>query len=413
MNVEGQLFRQETLNHQNEQFWGQCVDLHSPPLSHLTCLFTIFFLAGTGFLTTGDYARKEMVPGVLVSDLGAVQIRAPAAGIVEELYKRQGDRVGKGESLLLFRSGTATLAGEEVGIKLLRENARQETLLRQQIQDSREAFRIKQQQLESQLGSLELKGMQLESLAGNEEMVAGLLEQRFERLLELHDRGYISEADLDTSRAELLQQNNRQRQAVLELEDNAQSMLRTREEIILLSLESDREISRLENDLAELQKQNLRISAEQSVELVSPVSGTVSVIHKFQGQNVLQQQAMVSLIQEGSTLEAELYVPSRAIGFIKQDLEVKLRLDAYPYQKFGIRHATVRQISRTVLPPDDERSGISPSEPYYRVTASLQPDGGQHFDLRPGMRINADILLESRSLFEWLFEPLFLLRGRS
>lgn len=388
------------------------MDLHSPQLFYLTCLFAALFLAGAGFLVNGHYARKESVPGVLVSDLGAVQIRAPAAGIVEELYKRQGDRVGKGESLLLFRSGTATLSGDTIGNKLLRENAHQETLLRQQIQDNSEAILIKRQQLESQLENLELKGGQLESLAANEEKVGGLLEQRFGRLQELHDRGYISQADLDTTRAELLQQENRQKQAGLELDDNTQAVNRTREEISLLSLESARELTRLENELAELQKQSLRISAEQSVELVSPVTGTVSVVHKLQGQNVLSQQPMVSLIQEGSLLEAELYVPSRAIGFIKQGLEVKLRLDAYPYQKFGIRHATVRQISRSVLLPADNRPEIGVREPYYRVTAAIQSGDGEHFDLLPGMQLNADIMLENRSLFEWLFEPLFMLRGR-
>jgi membrane fusion protein len=55
-------------------------------------------------------------------------------------------------------------------------------------------------------------------------------------------------------------------------------------------------------------------------------------------------------------------------------------------------------------------------EPVYRIDVELERQtvaaGGQEVPLRPGMLVNADILLEKRTVFEWIFEPVLELRGR-
>ena len=64
-----------------------------------------------------------------------------------------------------------------------------------------------------------------------------------------------------------------------------------------------------------------------------------------------------------------------------------------------------------------ERIGpVSAREPVYRVDVQLERQNvaalGQEFPLRPGMLVNADLLLEKRTLLEWLFEPVLQLKGR-
>jgi membrane fusion protein len=55
-------------------------------------------------------------------------------------------------------------------------------------------------------------------------------------------------------------------------------------------------------------------------------------------------------------------------------------------------------------------------EPVYRVDVKLDRQNvsalGKEIALRPGMLVSADILLERRTLLEWLFEPVLQLRGR-
>jgi membrane fusion protein len=55
-------------------------------------------------------------------------------------------------------------------------------------------------------------------------------------------------------------------------------------------------------------------------------------------------------------------------------------------------------------------------EPVYRVDVGLDTQVvsalGQDFALRPGMLVNADLLLEKRTIFEWVFEPVLKLKER-
>jgi membrane fusion protein len=88
---------------------------------------------------------------------------------------------------------------------------------------------------------------------------------------------------------------------------------------------------------------------------------------------------------------------------------VELRYDAFPYQRFGQYQGKVVGASRTVWSAGERMGPIAAREPVYRVDVSLaRQDVGirdQRFELRPGMLVNADILMERRSIFEWLFEP--------
>ncbi len=55
-------------------------------------------------------------------------------------------------------------------------------------------------------------------------------------------------------------------------------------------------------------------------------------------------------------------------------------------------------------------------EPVYRIDVKLDRQSvtvaGQEIPLRPGMMVGADILLERRTVFEWIFEPVLELRAR-
>lgn len=120
-----------------------------------------------------------------------------------------------------------------------------------------------------------------------------------------------------------------------------------------------------------------------------------------------------------SRLQADLLVPSRAIGFIAPGDQVMLRYQAYPYQKFGHQRGTVAAISRSALTSNELGALIGNAqqgEPYYRVTVRLAKQAitayGKPEPLKPGMLLDADILGEKRRLIEWVFEPLYSIQGR-
>jgi membrane fusion protein len=115
----------------------------------------------------------------------------------------------------------------------------------------------------------------------------------------------------------------------------------------------------------------------------------------------------------GSPLQAELLVPSRAIGFVTRGTPVVLRYQAYPYQKFGLQMGHVKTVSGSVITPAEATVllGLQITEAMYRVDVELDAQAiqayGKSEGLKPGMVIDADLMLDRRRLIEWVFEPLF------
>jgi len=113
-----------------------------------------------------------------------------------------------------------------------------------------------------------------------------------------------------------------------------------------------------------------------------------------------------------------LYISSRAVGFVKPGKKVLLRYEAYPYQKFGQPEGVVATVSRAPIPAAElsytlPNMSIGPNaaETYYRLEVIIPKQTitayGKEEPLQAGMMLQADILLETRKLYEWLFEPLY------
>jgi membrane fusion protein len=168
--------------------------------------------------------------------------------------------------------------------------------------------------------------------------------------------------------------------------------------------------------LAQLAAQLAQSEAAGGTVLRAPRAGVVSTLLVKPGQNVTSGQPLLSILPHGSALQAQLLVPSNAIGFVHNGTPVVLRYQAYPYEKFGQQYGQVVQVSRSALSPAEAATllGQSITTPLYRVMVSLDRQTinayGKAQALKPGMALNADLLLDRRSLWQWVFEPLYGLR---
>ena len=108
---------------------------------------------------------------------------------------------------------------------------------------------------------------------------------------------------------------------------------------------------------------------------------------------------------------------------VKEGQTVRLKFDAFPYVRFGSYPAQITRISRTPLVgaspvPDapDTSAGSGRGKQDYVAWAVLPGhtftvDGEQH-EILPGMQATASIVVERRSIAEWVLEPVFrILRG--
>jgi len=183
-----------------------------------------------------------------------------------------------------------------------------------------------------------------------------------------------------------------------------------------IALRSRTQVEQLSRQISELREGLAQVEARRETVIRAPMAGVVTNIAVNRGQSIPADSPLAMVLPKGSGLHVELLVPTRAIGFVKPGQEVVLRYDAFPYERFGQYRGVVSDISRNVWSPGERIGPLSAREPVYRVDVKLdkQTVGAldQEFALRPGMLVNADLLLEKRTLLEWIFEPVLQLKGR-
>ena len=171
-------------------------------------------------------------------------------------------------------------------------------------------------------------------------------------------------------------------------------------------------IAELERALASNELERAENDVHRATVVTAPLPGTVTGLAAEIGQPVPLGAVLAHIVPAKAKLLAELYAPSRAVGFVAEGGEVQLRYAAFPYQKFGHARGTVVGVTATTVAGDSARGG----EPLYRVAVALESQTvmayGEPRPLLAGMTVEADVLLERRRLYEWVLEPLYALAGR-
>ena len=125
---------------------------------------------------------------------------------------------------------------------------------------------------------------------------------------------------------------------------------------------------------------------------------------------------LLTLVPKEETLRAEVWVSNEDIGFVRQGQSVKLKFAAFPFQKYGMVEGAVEHVSADSADgntgngttPNDKAPGKSPLLVYKALVTlkamQLEMDGEQ-FLLSAGMQSNAEILLGTRTVAEYLLSP--------
>lgn len=412
-----QLFRQEAIDAQREKFLGEAIIARPVP----AWVFTLL-AAGVAFLLIavalwGQYTRRERVEGYLALDAGAARVLLPDAGRVTDLLIKEGDEVRAGDPMAKISLDRSTGAGgstsEAVAAEmqtrrtiLEREQSQLRELGQQQLEQSRRRAKDLANELTQIDREMKLQEVRIKSARDQVERYKGLAgEKRF-----VSEALVKQKVDEVTDQEIKLQALQRQRSQVERDLESAKL------EEPSIALRSRTQVEQISRQISELQEGLTQVEARRETVIRAPVAGVVTNIAVNRGQSVAPDAPLATVLPKGSGLHVELLVPTRAIGFVKTGQDVVLRYDAFPYERFGQYHGRIIDIGRNVWSAGDRVGPLSAREPVYRVDVSLDTQTvsalGQDFALRPGMLVNADLLLEKRTLFQWMFEPLMKLKER-
>lgn len=419
------LFRPEAIEGQRQAWLGGIQLVRPLGLTVLTAAAVVAALAVGSYLTWGEYTRKARVAGFLVPDKGLIRLMAPEAGTLVERHTAEGQVVQKDDVLFVLSVDRATMTGDaqsrvrsslaDRGRSLQESSAQHDQLLAQQLLA-----------VDRRIADTQRELAQIEAEADLHEQRLKLAREQQARLESLRAENFISSAQVQAKTEDVLGLQAA-RQALERQHVGLRRELGTleaeRRELPLRTRVAQGEIAR---ELAELAQQGAESEARQRVVVRAPQAGRVSAVLAEPGQYVDPQRALASLVPGSAQLEAHLYAPSSAVGFLRADQPVQLRYEAYPYQKFGHQTGHVLHVAQTPLQASELASlplaGVSTGaatvagEPLYRVTVALDQQTvsayGRPQALSTGMQVDADVLLDRRRLIEWIFEPVLGLAGR-
>ncbi|WP_210254015.1 HlyD family efflux transporter periplasmic adaptor subunit [Microvirga arsenatis] len=377
----------------------------------LTCMGAIAL-----FLGTAEYARKETAGGALVAAGGAVRVAALRGGVVTELKVREGDRVAAGQPLFTVASRQGLEAGGTLDAAVLASLDTQIRVLKEQIEadPARTANEIRR--LDAAIASVRAER---DALAAQRRLMAErvqVTEERRATVARLAEQGHSTRAALQEQDEALLAR----RQSVAEIDRDMAAAEKELGQTLLqreqLPVQQAERLAQLRLSLADRERQRAEAESQRAQVIAAPIAGRVTALQASPGQIVDPNKPLLTLLPDGASLLAELFVPSRAIGFVEPGQRVRLMVDAFPYQRFGTISGSVETVSQAVLSPHEIIGRTTLTEPAYRVTVRLDRQAvdafGREVPLQPDMTLKADIVLEGRSLVAWLFEPLISVRGR-
>lgn len=404
------LFREKAIKAATTVQFGAPIALMPWSWWALLGFFMLFAVIVMTFLATATFPRKETAIGILRFSKGEIRVSVPRAGIVTAIHVTDGQTVAAGDLLAFITTEQRFAQGDVHDVRIFEAVARERRMLEERQAALNASEPLQAASLRERISGIsnQLKEYATDKIGQAKRL--SIFRDSVRDYEKLASQGIYGSEFVRARQQQMLAQE----QSVTEL--NAQ----------IMSLESQQldlslQLARLPSDVAQtrstilqnmaaLDERQADAVAENGFALIARARGTITGLQAQIGESADPNHPLMTIIPDGSFLQAELYVPSRGAGFIQAGQRVRLLYDAFPYTRFGPGFGTVVQISSAVMRPDEVTAAVKATEPVYRVVASLQDASmiayGKPMPLQSGMALSADILLEARTFLDLLLDPL-------
>lgn len=404
----------------------------------LILLGCIFLWALWGRLDIVAVAEGKLVPQ------SYVKIVQPAeSGIVKEILTREGETVKAGQTLLrmdalLTEADANSLQAEFVRKRLtlqridaelsggaFRPEAEAPGVVAAEVEARFKANRAALEAALAEERSRLLKARQ--DLAAAEQVRAKLentlphyadLEVAFEKLVEKKAVAPFTASDKRRERIEKEQELKTQEHMV---QSARAGVLQSEKTLVQIESDYRRQLYTERNEVANAFERLTQEIAKQAhrkdlLDLKAPQDGVIKDLATHTAGTVVQPgTVLLTLVPQDEILRAEVWVSNEDIGFVRPGQPVKLKFAAFPFQKYGMCAGTVEHVSADASDPATASStppgdGYGKSMPLvYKALVRLESmsleTNGERFHLNAGMRTNAEILLGTRTVAEYLLSP--------
>lgn len=410
------LFRREVLQGQDGRLQGNVVLSTSPSLM-VVCVFMVLacFCFGA-WLTFGTYKRVEEARGIIVPENGYSKVFAMRSGVVSRVYVHDGSIVKKGDKLLDISTLLSNDSGISQSLGIIRSLDYQRDIEENKIRGILLKIKLESRSQSDRKAALIYQERELTGQLLLQNEVYKSNENTFSQLSSILEKGFVSKLEYE-----------RRRQSVLLASQEASRLRQQREALVgeISRLSKDHEIASLElmnqvnaakSSIATIDQQKSRILNDAGYQIQAARAGAVSGMQVVDGQTIDSARPLMFIIPDNHALKLNLYVTSKGMGFVKVGQSVRVQLDSYPYQKYGSLSAIITNVAKTVMSASEADVPLKLEEPTYKITARLvggDNSSKNNMQIKAGMSVNGQIILDKVTFIEWLFQPIFAAYHRS
>ncbi len=372
------------------------------------------------FMTLGSYTRRSTVTGQLVPSAGVIRVFTPQPGVVIAKAVVEGQAVKKGDVLYVLSSDRVGSGSREIQMDIGAQVDERKKSLEAEMARNRTVETGDVSLLERRVGILRAEAAAVQGQLEQQQIRLKIAQDARSRYQGLADQDYIPREQLYQKEAELSEQQSRMQQLQREALTGQRELATAVREIEATRMRFANQNSLLQRSISSAQQELTEVEGRRRVVITAPEAGKATLVAGEVGQAVDTTRPLVNVVPQDGKLEARLYAPSRTIGFIRKGDAVLVRYQSYPFQKFGQYEGVVESVSNASVPATEQIGFTLPDtpagEPVFSITVRLNQQSvktyGKELPLQAGMRLDADILQETRRLYEWMLEPLYSISGR-
>jgi membrane fusion protein len=412
------LFRLQAIQSRRGRMWSGSVMQPPVSLAVLTGALVAAVVAIGTFLGTQSYARKAPATGYLMPMHGVVQVMPPRAGVIVSVAVAEGDTVRAGDPLLQVAVQRMSIGGADIDARVRRALTEQRDLQLGQVTLQEETARSEEQRLRQRIIGEEAECQSIRSQLTLQASRDAIADEQASVSRDLVAKGYVSAVEQRRREDARLAQTQALDTLRQQLAAKEGDLVELRFALAQLPGRTADRLASLRAAAAEIDSRLATEEGQSAYLVVAPTAGRVSAVQATSGNPADPTRPLLSIVPEGEALQAVLFVPERAIGFVAPGQDVRLSLDAFPFQRFGALYGTITNVAHTLLRPE-QLSGAEqpPTEPSYRVTVALRSQNitaySRSIPLQADMQLRADIIFDRRSFVQWLLDPVLSARGRS
>jgi membrane fusion protein len=410
------MFRPEAIDAQRDRSLGNILLTQPVSTKWFVLLAVLTVSALLTFAFTFSYTARVTVDGIVVAGRGAIKVYAPQGGLISLSRVAEGQKIARGDVLfeLTDERRSSTMGDTHASIS---EDMRFKLLtLEDEVSKLRSMKMLEVTSIDKKRTELKVELNAIAQLITNQLARLDLAKSDLDRYQSILTNGYVTADQVADRQANVLDQESKLQALRREETSTKRELLDSEYQANTLAIKYDNQIGDVQRGIASARQELTENEVRREFLVVAPSDGVATAVTGHTGQVVDTSRPLVAILPSGVPLGVELYAPSKAIGFIRAGDIVNLRYNAFHYQKFGQFRGMVNEVARTSLTGEEltgnPRVGNNQNgseEPMYRIAVELAQQEimayGKPAPIQSGMTLEADILLESRRLYEWVIDP--------